>query len=208
MYQPKIFQETRIDVIHDLIRSHAFGTLITTIDGEICADHLPFILKEKEDKLLAHISRANPLYKKLKNTENIMVIFQGPHHYISPNWYPSKQEHHKEVPTWNYAVVHVRGSLNLTTDPAWLRSLLDDLTDEHEKNEPIPWQVSDAPEDYIAGQLKAIVGLEITIDSFEGKWKMGQNKPENDIKGAVDGLSTIAKDQSLAVANLMNEKKD
>nr|WP_250646725.1 FMN-binding negative transcriptional regulator [Pseudemcibacter aquimaris] len=208
IYQPKIFKETRLDVIHELIREHSFATLVTQINGELCADHLPFILNDDNTKLLAHISKANPLWKKFKNADDVMVIFQGPHHYISPNWYPSKQEHHKEVPTWNYAVVQVQGSMELNDDPEWLLSFLNNLTDKHENDQEIPWKVSDAPDDYIAQQLKAIAGIEVTINTIDAKWKMGQNKPAKDIKGAVSGLSEIDTNNAAGVAELMNKHTD
>ena len=166
MYQPPLFKEEREDVLHDLIRSHSFGTLVTLENGEINANHLPFFLRDN-NTLCAHISKGNPLWKTIKETDNILVIFQGPHHYISPNWYPSKQEHHKEVPTWNYFVVHAYGNLKIIEDPDWIRHHLDELTDQNEKIEDVPWKVSDAPEKFVAQQINGIVGIEIEITKLK-----------------------------------------
>lgn len=206
MYQPPLFKEEREDVLHDLIRSHSFGTLVTLENGEINANHLPFFLRDN-NTLCAHISKGNPLWKTIKETDNILVIFQGPHHYISPNWYPSKQEHHKEVPTWNYFVVHAYGNLKIIEDPDWIRHHLDELTDQNEKIEDVPWKVSDAPEKFVAQQINGIVGIEIEITKLEGKCKAGQNKKQPELCGVVNALekldSTDAQKMSKIINNLV-----
>lgn len=185
-----MFKEEREDVLHELIRSYPFGTLITIEDGAINANHLPFFLRDN-NTLCAHISKGNPLWKTLKEAENILVIFQGAHHYISPNWYPSKEIHHKEVPTWNYIVVHAYGNLKIIEDTNWIKAHLIELTAHNEQSEERPWQLSDAPDKYIAQQLKGIVGLEIEITKLIGKCKAGQNKKQPELKGMVKALEKI-----------------
>ncbi len=137
---------------------------------------------------MGHVARANPLAKIGAQLLDCLVIFQGGDHYISPNWYPSKQEDGKVVPTWNYSVIHVNGQLRLQDDNVWLRGLLEELTNTHEKKEPKPWQVADAPPDYLAANMRAIVGIEIAIAKVQGKRKLSQNKSQRDQAGIAAGL--------------------
>ena len=181
--------------------------MITLIDGKINADHLPFYLREN-NTLCAHIAKGNPLWKSLKESENILVIFQGAHHYISPNWYPSKEIHHKEVPTWNYIVVHVYGDLKIKEDPEWIRGHLDELTEQNEREQQKPWKVSDAPEKYINQQLKGIVGLEIKINQMIGKCKAGQNKKQPEQGGMINALDKIGTPNAAGISEIIKAFKD
>ena len=210
MYQPPIFKEERLDIMHDLIRSNNFCTLVTSVDDNLSAEHIPMMLHSEIGDfgtLRGHVSKGNPLWKTVGDGCAALAVFMGPDHYISPNWYPSKKEHQKEVPTWNYAAVHVHGELKVTTDADWLLAMLHNMTDHHEKDEAVPWKVTDAPEKFVTQQLKGIVGIEIEITRLEGKVKAGQNKKEQDIIGAVDNLTTISTDEALATAKMMEKAK-
>jgi transcriptional regulator len=192
MYLPSHFAEERLDVLHDAIRAHPFATLITQGANGVTADHLPFLLQALAGKLgtlQAHLARANPAWQA---ATDVLVIFHGPHAYISPSWYPTKQEHGKVVPTWNYQVVHACGQLRVIDDADWKRSLVDRLTRQHEATLPEPWQVADAPPDYIDRMLPAIVGIEIEITALQGKFKMSQNQPEVNRGGVIAGLAGLA----------------
>ena len=206
MYQPAAFLEDRLDVLHDLMRSHPLATLITAGPGGLMANLLPVLVDAGEGRsgrLRAHLARANPQCAELAAVGECLLLFQGPAAYISPNWYATKRETHKVVPTWNYATVQVRGAPRLVDDPVWLRRLLGDLTHTHEATQPAPWQVEDAPADFIAAQMRAIVGIEIPIARIEGKWKMSQNRPQADRRGVVEGLRALAAPHSDAVASLV-----
>ncbi|MGJ8757847.1 FMN-binding negative transcriptional regulator [Acinetobacter sp. HC8-3S] len=197
MYIPQIFKETRQDVLHDLIRQYPFATLITQSNAGLDANHLPFkLLSDPEHHravLIAHIARNNPLHTQIRNGTEVLVIFQGEQGYISPNWYPSKQQHHQHVPTWNYQVVHVKGIIRFLEDEKSLRGILAKLTRTHEAKQPKPWKMSDAPSDYIAEELKGIIGIEIEIKQMTGKFKLSQNRDKVDAVGVVDGLEQQGK---------------
>lgn len=190
MYQPSAFKEERIETLHALIRSHPLATLITAGCGGLLANLVPFTLVDEGAKgtLRCHVARANDQVEALKAGAETLVLFQGPEAYITPSWYPSKKEHGRVVPTWNYVVVQVRGKPRLIEDPAWIRAQIGHLTSIHEGERAKPWNVSDAPEPYIAGQIKAIVGVEIPVAAIEGKWKASQNRPEADRRGVEAGL--------------------
>jgi transcriptional regulator len=203
MYMPKHFVETRVEVLHGLIRGYPFATVVANTAGGLVANHLPFELVG--GVLHGHVARGNEL-AQLDGAE-VLLVFHGPDGYISPNWYPSKHETGREVPTWNYAVVHVHGRLKVIDDAAWLRRLLDTLTDHHEADQPQPWKVSDAPEDHIEKSLKAIVGLEIVIDRIEGKFKLSQNHPARNRAGVVTGLRQRDNDGDAELAALMAQQE-
>lgn len=189
MYRPPAFREDRPDALRALIRSHPLGTLVTAGTSGLNANLLPFSLVEgTPDLLRAHLARANDHVADLRDADEALVIFQGPQAYVSPGWYPAKQEHGRVVPTWNYVTVHVWGRPRLFEDEAWLREQLAALTAEHEADQRAPWAIEDAPTPYIAGQLKGIVGLEIPIDRIEGKWKVSQNQSAANRAGVVRGL--------------------
>jgi transcriptional regulator len=205
MYQPPAFKEERLEVLHALIQAHPLGNLITAGAGGLLANLVPFTLVNEGERgtLRCHVARANDQVEALRTGAETLVIFQGPEAYITPSWYPSKQEHGRVVPTWDYVVVQVRGTPRLIEDYAWIKKQIGHLTSIHEGQRAHPWEVSDAPESYIAGQIKAIVGVEIPIATIEGKWKASQNRPEADRHGVEAGLR---QDGTNEMAALVAEK--
>jgi transcriptional regulator len=189
MYIPGHFREDRPDVLHDAMRRIGFATLVThEAKRGLDANHLPMLLQEGESGLVlrGHVARANPVWKK--SQAPALAIFLGPHAYVSPNWYPSKAETGKAVPTWNYITVHAHGTIRWIEDAEWLRTHVGALSAAHEAGREIPWMISDAPMSYIDSMLKGIVGFELGVQSLEGKWKLSQNREEADHAGARDGL--------------------
>ncbi len=210
MYLPGHFEESRTERLHALMRAYPFATVVTTGPEGPEANHLPLLLDSGPSHygtLRGHVARANPVWKQLDEGARALVIFQGPQAYITPGWYRSKQETGKVVPTWNYAVVHARGTVRPVDDPVWLRRLVEQLTNRHESGRSTPWQVSDAPADYIEKMLKAIVGIEIQIDRLEGKWKLGQNRSAADQAGVAAGLEGERTDQASGMVDLMRESR-
>jgi transcriptional regulator len=190
MYNPSPFAEERIEVLRDFIGRNPLATIVTSGAEGPEATHVPVILHPEigsNGVLRCHFARANGHWKAIHGAP-VLAIFQGPEHYISPSWYPSKDEHGKVVPTWNYVAVHVRGRGRIFEDRGELIEHVKALTALNESVFEKPWSVTDAPEDYVAALSKAIVGIEIPIDSIEGKWKMSQNRPEKDRRGVVAGL--------------------
>jgi len=209
MYQPPQFREDRKEVMHELMRLHPFATLISIKDGDICADHLPLLVHSEVPKygiVRGHIAKGNTLWGSRTGATSALAIFQGPQAYITPSWYPSKKEHGKVVPTWNYAVVHARGEMRFIDDRDWLAAHLIELVERHERHRPAPWKISDAPEDYIERQLKGIVGLELEVTSLEGKWKVSQNKDATDRKGVQHGLLLEPGKDAAAIAKLVENR--
>lgn len=208
MYLPASYREDRREVQFDLLRSHPLGLLISAGPDGLMANPVPFIAYPEEGNgvLRAHVARANPQWQELAAAPECLVVFQGPHAYISPSLYPSKAESHRTVPTWNYATVHVWGRPVLHEDAVWLRRQIDDLTHAHEGKRLSPWKVSDAPADFIAAQLKAIVGIEIAITRIEAKWKMSQNRSDADRHGVVAGLQADSRPDEAAVAKLVADR--
>jgi len=204
MYTPKHFVETRVEALHGLIRAYPFATLVTRAADGLTANHLPF--ERVGEVLHGHVARGNELAQL--DGAQVLLVFQGPDGYISPNWYPSKHETGREVPTWNYAVVHVHGRLRVIDDAAWLRRLLETLTDHHEAGQPQPWKISDAPEDHIEKSLRAIVGLEVAVDRIEGKFKLSQNHPARNRAGVVAGLHERDGDGDAELAALMTQQEE
>ncbi len=193
MYLPTAFAEDRLEVKHGLIRAYPLGMLVIPGADGPTADLVPFALYPDEGPaglgmLRAHIARANPAWRALAAGGECLVVFQGPEAYISPSWYASKAVSHKVVPTWNYAMVQVRGAARVVEDAAWLRRLLGDLTAMQESGLPEPWAVTDAPPEFVDGLLKVIIGIEIPIASIVGKWKVSQNRNAADGAGVVAGL--------------------
>jgi transcriptional regulator len=193
MYLPAHFAETRPAGLHRLIAAHPLGTLVTHGPDGLDADHIPFALDPDtgpHGTLLAHVARANPLWQRCPTGTPVMVLFRGADGYISPNWYPSKHEAHRQVPTWNYEVVHAHGTLTVRDDVRFLRGLVARLTRHHEQaiGEPQPWKMSQAPTDYLDDLLGRIVGIEITLTSLVGKAKLSQNKDDRDRQQAADTL--------------------
>lgn len=192
MYTPKSYREERLEVLHALMAAHPLGALVRMAQDGLCADHLPFeIAPPTPDApfgtLRAHVARANPLWRG--DGVETMVIFQGPHAYITPAWYAEKELSGEEVPTFDYAVVHAHGTLRVIHERAWLLAFLERLTTRHEADQPQPWQVGDAPPAYIDKLLKAIVGIEIPLARLEGKWKMEQKNSLQDQARVASELS-------------------
>jgi transcriptional regulator len=203
MYLPAHFAESRPEVLAGFVRSHPFGLLVTQSgDGGVDANSIPFFLDEGPagtvGVLRAHVARANPVWRTARGDLDSLVVFQGPHGYVSPAWYPSKAEHGKVVPTWNYVMVQARGALHAIDDKEWLRAFVTRLTERHERERAEPWAVSDAPADYLETMLGAIVGIEIVLTSLTGKWKVSQNRPAADRAGVVAGLRHEGGDEALA----------
>ena len=204
MYQPPIFREERLEVLHSFIRAHPLATLITAGPGGLLANLVPFTLLDGGEKgtLRAHVAIANDQVDALRSGAETLVVFQGPDAYITPSWYPSKREHGRVVPTWNYAVVQARGTPRVIGDPDWIRAQIQDLTATQERKRSTPWSVEDAPEPFISGQIKGIIGIEIPISTLEGKWKVSQNRSAADRQGVEEGLRTegISEDMAALVA--------
>ncbi len=206
MYIPHDFREERIEVLHELMRSYGFATLVTLGQGSLDASHIPMLLNRTAGpygQLTAHVARGNPQWKEFAEGVPALALFSGPHHYISPSWYPSTKEHGKMVPTWNYAVVHAHGRLCAVEDREWLRRHVEELVAREEARFAEPWKVADAPEKYIDAMLGGIVGLELTIDRLEGKWKLGQNRLPADREGAIAGLRSLGAED---MAELMEQR--
>jgi transcriptional regulator len=214
MYIPKANEEKRVPVMHELISSQPFGSLVTLGASGLFASHIPMVLEQDGSEfgtLKGHVSRANTQWRDLsssippKLTPEIdaLAIFAGHHHYISASWYPGKKEDGKEVPTWNYVVVHAYGPLKAIEDPVWLRAHLESLTDANEAGSANPWKVSDAPEEFIRQQMKGIVGLEMSIRRLEGKWKVSQNRDERDRRAVTEELGKLNTPESLAMKKLV-----
>lgn len=191
MYVPAQFEEPRTEILHSHIASNPFGTLVTHGKNGLDANHLPFELapaRGESGVLQAHVARANPVWQAVSNGDEVLVVFSAGDAYISPSWYPTKQETHRHVPTWNYIVVHAYGRITIHDDEKYVRGLVARLTRTHEATEPQPWKMSDAPTDFIDTLLKSIVGIEIEITRLIGKSKIGQNREARDIQGAGEAL--------------------
>ena len=211
MYIPNSFAERDSDTLFAFMEAHPLAALVTSTPADgLFATHLPLLVERAvgpAGTLFGHVARANAHARLGSAPVDALVIFGGPEAYISPTWYQTKQDSGRVVPTWNYAAVHVYGTLHLHDDPEFLRKHLGVLTARHESNRPTPWQVSDAPVDYIAQQMKAIVGVEIRIDRLEGKWKMSQNRSAADIDGVVRGLGESESIEDQAVAAIVKERR-
>ena len=206
MYVPQHFEETRTEELQGLIADHPFGSLVTHGPHGLDANHLPFELDAAagaNGRLLAHVARANPLWQEVHERQEVLVIFGGEHAYISPNWYPSKHELHRQVPTWNYRVVHVHGRILVRDDEKFVRGVVARLTRTHEGRvaSERPWKMSDSSPEYIEHMLTLIVGIEIEITKITGKWKLSQNKEARDRVNAAAELRHRGED-ALAQAML------
>ena len=190
MYLPQHFEETRLDELQRVISEYPLGALVTSGGQGLDANHLPFELDAKQGVLLAHVARANPVWQELKDGDDVLVIFRAGDAYISPNWYPSKHELHRQVPTWNYRVVHVHGKAMVRDDERFVRGLVARLTRAHEgrANAEQPWRMSNSAKEYIDQMLTAIVGIEIRITRIVGKWKLSQNREGRDRVTAAEEL--------------------
>jgi transcriptional regulator len=203
MYVPSQFEETRSEVMQQLMHEHALGALVTLGSTGLNANHVPFEFDPDPapfGTLRAHVARSNPVWQDFDRKMDSIVIFQGPQAYISPSWYATKKEGGRVVPTYNYMVVHAYGQLRAIDDPAWVRGLLERLTARHETGMAEPWKLIDAPAEYIEKLLSAIVGIEIPITRLVGKWKVSQNQPKANRAGVEAGLRTQGDENALAMA--------
>lgn len=206
MYVPSSFEENRPAVLHELMDRNPLATVVAVTADGIQANHIPVMHEIGAGSLgtlRGHIAKANKIWRNVKDGAEVLAIFQGASHYISPNWYPSKFENGQVVPTWNYTVVHARGRLTWIHDARWLREFLDSLTERHERGSAGPWRVSDAPPKYIEGMLGAIVGFEIALEKLAGKWKLSQNRNAADRAGVVAALSELPDEESRRMAQLV-----
>ena len=198
MYTPAHFRVSEPAALHRIIAAHPLGVLVTSHEGSLDANHTPFEFDPQIGplgRLSAHVARANPVWQQCLAGADVLVIFRGKESYISPNWYPSKHETHRQVPTWNYEVVHAHGRLRVRDDEKFLRGVLARLTRVHEAQEPRPWKMGDSAPEYIDMMLRAVVGLEIDITALEGKSKLSQNREPRDIAGAVQMLRQRGSDE-------------
>ncbi len=191
MYVPPHNREERPEVMHQLIRARPLGLLISAGSDGPVANQIPFVLHAEgaeRGTLECHLARANPQWRDLQSAGDCLVVFQGPQAYVTPSWYPTKREHGKVVPTWNYVIVQARGRPTIIEDRVWLRRHLEELVDHNEEPFDEPWRMTDAPEEYLAAQMKGIVGLSIEVTELRGKWKLSQNRSVADQQGTAAGL--------------------
>lgn len=208
MYLPAHFEENRPEILHKLISEHPLGALVTHGAKGLDANHVPFELdmaKGAHGILRAHVARANPVWQEVENGADVLVIFQGATGYISPTFYPSKREAHKQVPTYNYLLLHAHGRITIRDDEAYVRGVVARLTRKMEAGEAMPWKMGDAPADFIETMLRAIVGIEIEVTRMTGKAKLSQNKAAADRLGAIEGVRARDTDAAIALANAMQD---
>lgn len=189
MYLPKHFEQSDPAALAALMHDHPLATLIVATPDGPTADLIPLEYHANDGPhgtLRGHVARANPLWHHAGAAA--LAVFKGPQAYVSPNWYPTKREHGKVVPTWNYTMVQAHGTLHAVDDAPWLHALVRRLTDRHEAAQASPWAVDDAPDDYVQQMLRAIVGIEIRLTTLTGKWKVSQNRSAADRQGVADGL--------------------
>ena len=201
MHVPSYFAQHDVAAMHALMRARPLGTWVVVVDAAPVVNHIPFLLdadRGPHGTLVAHVARANPVWHALAKGAPSVVVFHGPDAYVSPAWYPSKAEAGKAVPTWNYAVVHARGVARTIEDPVWLRAHVAALSAAHEATRAEPWTIDDAPRDYVDAMLRGIVGIELPIDTLEGKWKTSQNKTPADQRGVIAGLRDEAGADAMA----------
>ncbi len=201
MYVPRFNAMEDVEEIRRLVATVGSAQLVSVgDDGWPIATLLPVLWDD--DRLIFHLARANPHWRSLRSGSPALAVITGPEAYVSAAWYPSKAEHGRVVPTWNYSAVHISGRVAVHHDPDWLRDAVTRLTDEHERRRSAPWSVSDAPTGYVEKQLRAIVGVELTIERVEAKAKLSQNRNDADHAGVVTGLRRegTAREHQVAVA--------
>jgi transcriptional regulator len=205
MYRPEHHRVDNFSLMHALMRARPFVALVSESAEGLYATHLPTVLKDDGPYGVVefHLARASPHWKYLAERNEVLMIFQGPEGYITPNWYPSKAEHAKVVPTWNYAVVHAYGRPEVMQDTDWLRRHVAELTAQQERSEVKPWALTDAPETFIQVMLRGIIGFRLAITRLEGKWKMSQNREMKDRDGVVRGLEKRGVGDDLEMAEII-----
>jgi transcriptional regulator len=208
MFMPDHFRVEDVTEMHALMRAHPFAALVSMTPSGLYGTHLPTVLKNEgpNGTIECHLARANPHWKDLAKGEEAMMIFQGAEGYITPNWYATKAQTGKAVPTWNYAIVHAYGRPAIMNDTDWLRRHVTELSDQQERTEGHPWKVSDAPESYVDVMLRGIVGFRFEITRLEGKSKMSQNRETQDRLGVIDGLKARASGDDLEIAETVSRK--
>lgn len=195
MYVPEHFAVSEIDSLYGLIRAQPLGMLITNGPDGLDANHLPFELEVGERAVLhGHVARNNPVWQDVADGSEVLVVFRAGDAYISPNWFPSKHELHKQVPTWNYKVVHAHGRISIKDDERYVRGVVARLTRTHEASQAKPWKMTDSAPEYIDAMLKAIVGVQVEITRVVGKYKLSQNKDKRDIESA--GRELVARGET------------
>lgn len=209
-YPPRAFAETREDVLLDAVAAIGLASLVVVRDGVPEAVSLPMIATRDGDALMleGHVALANPVWRRAEGGTAALAIFQGPHAYVHPGWYPAKREHGQAVPTWNYVVVQAHGVLSVTRDPEWLAAHLARLTETKEAGQVEPWSIDDAPADFIQGLQRGIVGLTLCVARLEGVWKIAQHHPEPNRRGVIAGLaaSDAAGDRAMAAVMQQAER--
>ena len=200
MYTPSSFKEDDPDILFDLIKEHNFGIIFSQHEEYPEATHLPFLVnrnKGKHGTLIAHFAKANKHWRNINETKEVLTVFQGPHTYISPAWYKNRAE----VPTWNYATVHVLGKPLIIEDPSKLREMVTELTHFHENQFPTNWKLNEVPKKEFETDLKAIVGIEIEVTKMEGKFKFNQNKSTEDQRSVIKEMDSLGRTD---VSTIMN----
>jgi transcriptional regulator len=206
MHIQKHFAETRVPVLHELIRAWPLAAFVVVDGGEIVVNHMPMVIDPRDSEpgiLKGHIPRANDIWKVLDGKQKAVAVFNGPQAYVTPSWYPSKAEHGKVVPTWNYVVAHAHGCPRPIEDTEWLLDHLHEMTSMQESVREHPWKISDAPASYMDKMVRNIIGIEMPISHLEGKWKVSQNRPEADRLAVAKGLRDRGDANSLAMAALV-----
>jgi transcriptional regulator len=205
MYLPKHFIEDDPQILLAWIRRVRVGHFITVSSNGPDASFIPLLISDDLTTITGHLAKANNQWKRANVSIPAMVSWIGPDAYVSPNYYPTKLEHGKVVPTWNFITIQALGSLTLHDDDEWKLAQVSSLTDFNESDTVSPWRVSDAPSEYIDTMLKAIVGFEIHVTSLEGKWKLSQNRAAEDIEGVINGLKTVGSEKASHVAREMSQ---
>jgi transcriptional regulator len=203
MYVPSHFNESRADILHDLIEKNPLGILFTNGTSGLDANHIPFELDRSQGRhgvLHSHVARANPVWQDIADGAEVLVVFRAADAYISPNWYPSTHDFHKQVPTWNYMVAHAYGHVTIRDDERYVRGMVAKLTRRHEASEAKPWRMTDSSKEFISSMLTSIVGMEIEVTRLVGKSKLSQNKEVRDIRTAGE---TLRQKGEKVIANAM-----
>lgn len=207
MFIPKQFRQDDKNMVMEAVKTIRFGVLVVFSEGRFFSSHLPFIIREENNQMIleGHVSRANELWKHAAKENPAMVIFQGEHAYIHPGWYETKKTTGKVVPTWNYQVIHLHGFAEKQEEPGWLLNHLEKLVTHNEADQKTPWKISDAPQDYIDGLTRAIVGIQFKVERFEAALKMNQHHPQENRLGVIEGLKSSTNFHDQAVGDIMQK---
>jgi len=202
LYLPSHFKQSDLAVLHEFIRGSGLVTLVSLGADGLIASHVPMLLDAETGPygtLIGHLAKPNPQGRGVADGVEALAIFHGPDAYVTPNWYATKREHGKVVPTWNYVAVHAHGTIEFFDDSDQLLDVVTRLTNRHEGSRAAPWAVSDAPPDFIKAHLKGIIGFRLTITKLDGKWKMSQNRPAADRTGVAEGLRAEGREDVAAL---------